>query len=179
MLRAGHFLTSADRLAQADAIVILGGESGGYPRTRHAIDLFNEGYAPLVVFSGGSFIGFGVACSSAQLSVEAAEALGLPGAAMVVSYEAQSTYDEAVNLARLADEHAWRSLIVVTDAFHTRRAARTFRALLPGVEISMSAAPDPRFDPGRWWATEQGLVTVFNEVLKMGFYWANYGISPF
>ena len=43
----------------------------------------------------------------------------------------------------------------------------------------MSAAIDPRFDPGRWWATEQGLVMVFNEVLKLGFYWAHYGISPF
>jgi uncharacterized SAM-binding protein YcdF (DUF218 family) len=122
---------------------------------------------------------FGVACSSAQLSVEAAEGLGLPGAAMVVSYEAQSTYDEAVNLSRLAEERGWHSLIVVTTPFHTRRAARTFRCLVPGVSIQASAAPDPRFDPGRWWGTEDGLVTVFNELLKLGFYWVNHGISPF
>jgi uncharacterized SAM-binding protein YcdF (DUF218 family) len=162
-----------------DAIVILGGESEGYSRTQHAVDLFNQGYAPRVVFSGGTMRDFGLACSSAQLSLEAAQGLGLPENAVVISYEAQSTYDEAVNLARLAGEQGWRSLLVVTTPFHTRRAARTFRTLMPALSISVSAAPDPRFDASHWWRTEEGLVTVVNEVLKLLFYWAKYEISPY
>jgi len=41
-----------------------------------------------------------------------------------------------------------------------------------------SAAPDPRYDASRWWRTEEGLVAVVNEVIKLGFYWVRYGIAP-
>jgi len=74
----------------------------------------------------------------------------------------------------------------VTDLFHTRRAARTFRTLLPDTTIyacpepsrRISAAPDPNVDASRWWQTEEGLVAVFNEVIKLVFYWVRYGIAP-
>ena len=176
----GHFLTAVDAFSQADAIVAQGGDGSDFSRVRHAIRLFNEGHAPVVVFSGGiSLKDAGLACSSAQLSLEAAQELGLPDGAAIIASGAQSTYDEAMNLGRLAQQHGWHSLIVVTDSFHTRRAARTFRALLPDATIYLSAAPDPNYDAGRWWQTEEGLVAVFNEVIKLAFYWAKYGITPF
>lgn len=176
-LAAGRFLVVTDTLPYTDAIVVLGG--GGPHRARHAVDLFNQGYAPLVVFSGGTLEDVGLACSSAQLSLETAQELGLPGDAVLIAAEAQTTYDEAVNLRRLAQERGWRSLIVVTSPLHTRRAARTFRTLLPGIVVYVSAAPDPQYDPARWWATEHGLVGVFTEMVKLAFYWVRYGIVPF
>ena len=145
---------------------------------QHAVQLFNEGRAPVVVFSGGTLKDAGIACSSAQLSLEAAQELGLPPGAAITASGAQSTYDEAMNISRLAQQHRWHSLIIVTDLFHTRRVARTFRTLLPDTTIYLSAAPDPNYDAGRWWQTEEGLVGVFNEVLKLAFYWARYGIAP-
>jgi uncharacterized SAM-binding protein YcdF (DUF218 family) len=175
----GHFLTVVDALSQADAIVVLGGEGGDFSRAQHAVQLFNEDYAPRVVFSGGTLKDAGLACSSAQLSLEAAQKLGLPTDAAIIADGAQSTYDEAVNMRYLAQQHRWHSLIVVTNSFHTRRAARTFRTLLPDTTIYLSAAPDPNYDAGYWWQTEEGLVAVFNEVLKLAFYWAAYGITPF
>jgi len=132
----------------------------------------------VVVFSGGTMQSAGLACSSAQLSLEAAQQLGLPAGAAIIASGAQSTYDEAVNLRRLVQQHRWQSLIIVTDLFHTRRAARTFRTLLPDTTIYLSAAPDPRYDAGRWWQNEHSLVAVFNEVIKLGFYWVRYGIAP-
>ena len=182
-LTIGHFLSVDDTLSPADAVVVLGGEESNFFRTQQAIRLFEEGYAPVVVFSGGTLEDAGIACSSAQLSLEAAQQLGLPGEAVMIAPEAQSTYDEAVNLNQLVQQHDWHSLIVVTDLFHTRRAALTFRTLFdqdhPGVTIYLSAPPDPRYDAARWWQTEQGLIAVLTEVLKLGFYWANYGIAPF
>lgn len=185
-ITVGHFLAADDAASQADAIVILGGEDDNFFRVQQGVELFNEGYAPLVVFSGGTLKGAGIACSSAQLSLEAAQQLGLPANATLIADGAQSTYDEAVNIRRLAQQHGWRSLIIVTDLFHTRRAGRTFRTLLPDTSIyacpepsrRISAAPDPRYDPGRWWQNEEGLVAVFNELIKLAFYWARYGIVP-
>ncbi len=178
-ITAGHFLATEDAISQADGIVVLGGDGDNFFRVQQGVELFNEGYAPLVVFSGGvSLKDAGLACSSAQLSLEAAQQLGLPADATIIADGAQSTYDEAVNIRRLAQQHGWRSLILVTDLFHTRRAARTFRALLPHTTIYVSAAPDPRYHASRWWQNEHSLVAVVNEVLKLGFYWAKYGITP-
>ena len=178
-ITVGHFLTALDAFSQADAIVVLGGDGGDFFRVQQGVALFNEGHAPVVVFSGGvSLKDAGLACSSAELSLEAAQELGLPTNATIIASGAQSTYDEAVNIRRLAQQHRWQSLIVVTDLFHTRRAARTFRTLLPDTTIYLSAAPDPNVDASRWWQTEEGLVAVFNEVIKLVFYWARYGITP-
>lgn len=178
VLTVGHFLTAVDTFSQADAIVILGGDRDGFPRVRQGVNPFNAGYAPVVVFSGGTLKDAGIACSSAQLSLEAAQQLGLPADATLIADGAQSTYDEAVNLRRLAQQYRWHSLIIVTDLFHTRRAARTFRTLLPDATIYLSAAPDPDYDPGHWWRTEDSLAAVFNEVINLAFYWVKYGITP-
>jgi hypothetical protein len=51
--------------------------------------------------------------------------------------------------------------------------------LLPGVTIIVSPAPDPRYDPAHCWRTEDGLVAVMSELLKLGFYWPRYRIAPY
>jgi hypothetical protein len=141
---------------------------------QHALDLFQAGYAPTVVFSAGTlkdaprpsfpwrpFVG--------GLS-EADGWAFRPSPPSSPLSEAQSTYDEArglrvLNLRTMAQEHEWQTLILVTDAFHTRRAARTFRALLPGVTFCRRAL--------------RGRFGVRDASYNTGFYWANYGIRPF
>ena len=178
-LSLGRMLDATSQPTPADAIFVLGGEGGQFTRTRHALDLYDAGLAPKVVFSGGTLLGAGLACTSTELSLEAAQQLGLPAEAIVLADEAQSTLDEAENLARLADEQGWRSLILVTDRFHTRRALRTMQAMMPDVRMAISAPMDPQYDPAHWWGTEHGLIFAVNEALKLGFYWAEYGIKPF
>ena len=98
---------------------------------------------------------------------------------LMISGEAQSTWDEGENLAQLSDEHGWESLALVTDRFHTRRSLRTLQTAMPDQLIYASAPPDSQYDPSRWWDNEHSLVFVFNELLKLGFYWKEYGIQPF
>ena len=173
--RAGAWLTVDDPPAPADAIVVL---ASGLSRTQRGVALYHAGHAPLVVFSNASYKNMAVACSSAQISVADAQALGLPDDAVLVAPLAESTRDEALNLRDLAAARGWNSLIVVTDPLHTRRARQTFRALLPGVRIAASAADYPYYDIHRWWATEQGFIGVFTEALKLAYYWISYGIPP-
>lgn len=176
VLRLGRFLVKDDPLTEADGIVALGG--GGVDRIAHAVALFEAGYAGHVVVSGGRLYTVGIACSSAQLSLEHAQDLGLPAEALVLAPEAQSTHDEAVNLRAIIEARGWTSLIVVTDPPHTRRAAHTFRALLPGITITVSAAPAPDYDAIRWWSNEQSFMAVVNEVVKLLYYWVKHGIAP-
>lgn len=178
LINLGRFLDVSVEAQPANALFVMGGEGQRFMRTQHAIALYEANVAPHVVMSGGTLLDAGVACTSTALSVEAARELGLSEDALILSGEAQSTYDEAVNLAALAEERGWESIGLVTDRFHTRRSLATMRELMPGVALYASAPDDPYFRAGRWWSTEQGLVYVVNELLKLGFYWAQYGIRP-
>jgi uncharacterized SAM-binding protein YcdF (DUF218 family) len=175
-LQIDHFLNVDEPPAPADAIVVL---ASNPKRIQHAVNLYTQGYAPVVVFTDAMYKDAGLACSSALLDVPAAQALGLPGDAVVIADDkVTSTYDEAVAVHALVEDHGWRRLIVVTDPFHTRRAAATFRALIPGVTITASATPDASYDPQHWWRSEEGVMAVITEIGKLVFYWITYGIAP-
>lgn len=179
VINLGRILDVSQPPAHADAIVVMGGEGNRNTRTHHAIELYEQGVASKVVFSGGTLLTAGLACSSTTLSEDAARALGLPAEAIVTAGEAQSTLDEATNLEALAEQRGWHDLVIVTDRFHTRRAYYTLQHYLPGMALQISAPDDPWYNPARWWGNEHSLVFAVNEVLKLGFYWAQYGIRPF
>lgn len=171
-----RFLNVDEPPSQADAIVVL---ASNPHRIHHAVDLYTQGYAPVVAFTDATYKDAGLTCSSARLDVPAAQALGLPaGAAVIADDEVASTYDEAIAARALVAERGWQRLIVVTDPFHTRRAAATFRALIPGVTVIPSATPDGEYDPQHWWRSEEGVMAVISEMVKLAFYWVRYGIAP-
>lgn len=177
-LNLGFFLDASAPPAHADAIVVMGGEGGRFMRSRHAVALYAQGFAPIVVFSGGTLASTGIGCTSTALSLEAATGLGLPAEVVRLAPEAQSTLDEAANLRDLAAAEGWTHLLIVTDRFHTRRARQTLAAYLPGVTLQASAPDDPVYEAASWWRNERSLVFVVNEALKLGFYWIEYGIRP-
>lgn len=176
IMRTDRFLTADAPPTPADAIVVLASEPH---RVRRAVALFEQGYAPVVVFTDATYQNTDLACSSAALDAAAAQALGLPGATIIITEDkVTSTYDEAVAVRKLVEAHNWQTLIVVTDPFHTRRAIHTFRAIIPDATIAASAAPDAGYDPQHWWRSEEGVTAVFSEIIKMIFYWSAYGIAP-
>jgi uncharacterized SAM-binding protein YcdF (DUF218 family) len=176
ILDLGHILDKTDTLAPADAIVVLGGD-GNYHRMRQAAELWKQSYAPLVAFSLPpaelELLG-----TPERTTCEVAAKLGLAPNAEVFAGGATSTYEEAQLLGDMVKQRLWHRLIIVTDSYHTRRAAQTFRAVLPGATIMVVAAPSPTYDVGRWWNNKEGLTGVMNEVVKLGFYCFKYGISP-
>ncbi len=162
----------------ADAIICLGGGGGDFFRTHKAVDLWQQGYAPLVVFSGGTLLSAGIECSSAQLSMQKAVELGLPENAIIMLDGSQSTRDEAVRTDSLCSANGWQHVLVVTGAFHSRRTLRTFQKLVQACRVSCVIAPNPFFDPQQWYKYENSLVSVFSETVKWGYYIVKYDIWP-
>ncbi len=175
----GRFLDVTQTALSADAILVMGGEGGRYQRTEQALQLYDEGVAPIVIFSGGTLLGSGLDCTSTEMSLDAAMQLGLPEEAIIIADQAQSTLDEAANVAALAADNDWHTVVFVTDIFHTRRSLATMEHVTPQIHWIASAPDDTRYNPDRWWTTEDGLVFAVNEALKLAFYWKNYRISPF
>jgi uncharacterized SAM-binding protein YcdF (DUF218 family) len=165
---AGDWLIIRDTPVRADVIHVLGGDSVDFHRARHGVDLYKAGVADTLVFSS---VGMDL-----QNVLKASERFGLPLAHRLALDSCQSTWDEAMAVKNL--NRPWKSIILITDQYHTRRAVHTFQNVLPHIKIYSSPAFNSTYSTERWWKTESGLVAVFTESLKIPYYWVKYGVKP-
>lgn len=133
-----------DPLQPADAVVVLGGEHDG--REDHGIALARSGWAPVVLISNPYQPSDPVmrrVCGESDGKVEV----------ICLSPFPSTTRGEAEMARRLANERAWRKVIVVTWKYHVPRARRVFRQCFstdPNAVV-MEAVPR-RYDysPAQW-----------------------------
>jgi uncharacterized SAM-binding protein YcdF (DUF218 family) len=155
LLAIGDFLMVQDELRPADVIHVIAGPDD---RTDYAIQLYRQGYARQIFFTGGwcTFHNYYHGQHGQQRALER----GVPPEAIAFD-EAQvtSTYDEVVRLKEfiIHSQQPVRSVIVVSDPFHMRRARWTYRHLL-GDQVSLQMAPVPfALSPyhRHWWTDEK------------------------
>jgi uncharacterized SAM-binding protein YcdF (DUF218 family) len=124
----------------ADAIVPLGGILGPTPlpgrllnvgeggeRLEAGIELWQAHKAPWLVFTGGRTPWAIQPEVEGAVSARVAVARGVPADRVLVTREVGNTADEAKAVADLMRERGWKKIILVTSAWHMRRAARQFR----------------------------------------------------
>jgi uncharacterized SAM-binding protein YcdF (DUF218 family) len=153
--------------AHADAIVVLGDDNFYADRATHAAELFRQGVAPEVVASGRRLRpNAGVSELMEHDLVER----GVPkDKIMRLTQDADSTREEAEAVEKLVVEHHWKSVVVVTSSYHTRRTRYIFRKVFPsGVAVSVASARDGDFDPERWWEKRKSIKLFVREVVGMG-----------
>jgi uncharacterized SAM-binding protein YcdF (DUF218 family) len=122
-----------------------------------------------MITTGGEIVLPGLTgVTSAGLSADELESLGVPASAIVKLADSKTTCEDArlalASLAALPDES--KRIIVVTDPFHTRRARWLFNRAAPELEVIPVAANPSWFDPDHWWATDIGIIVVAQEYVK-------------
>ena len=122
---------------QYHAVVVLGGgvlqrgtlrpmpdlSSFSKNRTACGVDLFKQGYADKLVFSGGSSHVFKEGPRDALEMKRWAERLGVPAHAIVTEEHSRTTYENATETKRLLGP---ASILLVTSASHLPRAVALF-----------------------------------------------------
>jgi len=168
-------------LEHADAIVVLSGSATYVERTQEAAALFKEGRSLKIILTNDNQQGgwsseeqrnpFFYERATAELM-----RAGVPMSAIeFIPQPVYSTRDEAAALRSYSDGQGLHSLIVVTSAYHSRRALSTFRAAFAtssvtiGLEHPETGLQTPR--PATWWLYPRGWMMVPNEYLKMVYYW--------
>lgn len=132
-----------------DAIVVAGCrvDPTGQPslalqrRARLGVQLWQEGRAPVVVFTGG--LGT-YAPTEARAAADYAAGLGLPAEATLLEEGSTSTEENARMAAALlrSEGRPAERVLLVTDAYHTLRAGRVFRRFFPEVR-PVGSQPSP------------------------------------
>ena len=82
---------------------------------------------------------------------------------------AGGTEDEGKVLPSWADEHQFRSIVVVASKDHSRRLRRVLDRSMKGhpTRVTVRSERYSSFDPDRWWETRGGIRTEISEVGKL------------
>jgi uncharacterized SAM-binding protein YcdF (DUF218 family) len=139
-----------DPLERADALLVLGNDNFYGDRASRATELFRQGLAPVVVASGKRLRpGADVATLVEHDLIER----GVPKESIVrFAHDADNTREEAEGLLRMVTERNWKSVIVVTSNYHTRRTRYVFEKVFgKNCAVRVASAHDAGFDADRWW----------------------------
>ena len=178
---AARMLIVSAPLEHADVIVVLSGSSTFVERTHLASELYASGkFKRIVLTNDNRQGGWSQSLQRNPYFHERArwelERLGVPSSAIeTIATPVSSTYDEAVALKSFAAANDLHSMLLVTSAYHSRRALKTFQQLMAGTDIICGvASPPPGWQTPRsvtWLFSAQGWRMVPVEYLKIIYYW--------
>lgn len=148
-----------DSISKSDVIVLLEGD--GLNRCQKAADLFKNGWANKILFSGGI-------CDYSYGSYPIVDVLphlielGIPESAIIVENKSLNTKEQAEFVIELVQQNNWKKLILVATHDHQYRAYLTFlkRVLEVNKSILLFNAPARNLP----WFKETGWGTRFNRL---------------
>lgn len=163
-------LTDGTECAPADAIVAVSG--GNTPiRAAEAIRLYQEGWGARLIFSGAAADTSGP--SNAEMMRRQAIAAGVPSDDIITEELSQTTKENAERTKELLVSNGIRRVILVTSAYHQRRASLEFRRLAgDGIMIVNHPAPNDPDWPYVWWLTPRGWWLAGGELVKISAFYA-------
>lgn len=161
---AGRFLYYKDELKPADVIVVLAGEET--ERVEHGIKLFKEGWSrkDRIILTGGPLVW---KYTWATLMQAHAEHLGVPKSAIMLADKSKTTEEDAIFTKEIMDKYGYKSCILVTSPYHSRRALKIFKRVM-GDKIKIISAPAEKswFQFDKWWKRERDRARVLDEYSK-------------
>lgn len=171
----GRFLVVSDPGQRTDAVVILGG--GGPHRVEHGAALLRDGGAQWFVISDSPLNMPGIRVSYAHLMRAEAVWRGVPEDRILTAPGmVRTTYEEALAVRELATARGLRSLTVITDPFHTRRARMAFDDAFrgTGILVLVQRANDSWYRADSWWRDRDAIRETWTEYLKLILYVIGY-----
>lgn len=165
--------STKDDCRAVDAIVaISGGDTSA--RAEGAIELYKHQWAPIIVFSGAAADKSGP--SNAEAMRRQAVAEGVPDGAILVDETSETTKQNATNAIDLFTQNDIKSVILVTSAYHQRRAGLEFghRAGMAVKIVNHPIKSDDQWSAW-WWTTPTGWYLAVSEMIKIILFYVGVG----
>lgn len=181
-----HLLIIEKPIGKADAIWVLGGSGTYLERTQLTAELYKEGISQKIyLVNDGEFGGWNRAeqrnLPFYEISQRELIAQGVAKDDIEILPEnVTGTNYEADLFAKIAKEKGIKSILLVTSAYHSRRALWTFQESIQKNNLSIEIGIEspqvgiqtpPKFS---WWLSRKGWMMVGGEYLKFVYYWLNY-----
>ncbi len=155
--------------AKADAIVVVsGGDTNA--RTQAGIDLYKNGWASVIIFSGAAKDTDSP--SNAAAMKQYALEHGVPEAAIFIEEAAVNTQQNAANTQSFVKDKGYQSVILVTSGYHKRRATLEFEKRAEGIQVRSYPVSQDKDWGWYWWVTPRGWWLAGGELVKIGAFYA-------
>lgn len=159
----GSFLVDSQPPRRADLILVLGGDFWG-PRVLTGAELARLRYAPIALISGPPYRGR----PEGEFAVDFLVQKGYPRELFqVFGHHADSTIAEANALRGERARRHVRRVLLVTSAYHSRRATIVLTLFCPGVRFISVPAPDSHYHAAGWWNDDSSRQLFFSEWAKI------------
>lgn len=174
----GALLITPDAPGPVDAIYVLGGAP--LDRGVEAAQVWTQGWTDRMVFTGenvpNALQALDIMLSEGEVCRRVAVNGGVPDSATHTLEIGTSTMEEAIAILDDALQHGHQRVMILSTSFHLRRIRYVFRERFrkAGVEVLLHPAPGLRFQEDRWWESEEGLLMVYNEYVKLVYYFLRY-----
>lgn len=175
---SGSLLIVEDEISQADVIYVLGGNAKD--RGAKAAELFHSNFAKEIVCIGGNWHDvleeYGITTLESEVTKKVIENRGVPSDKIRLIKHSTSTFEEKSHILKDIQEKGYKSVIIVSDKFHTRRIDGLFRDDLEdkNIRLILIGANNSDYNESDWWKTEKGLIMLNNEYIKNVFYLFKY-----
>jgi uncharacterized SAM-binding protein YcdF (DUF218 family) len=137
-----------------DGIIVLGAAAFGTQpspvfreRINHAVRLYQDGYARMIIFTGGK--GEGEQTAESQAAKEYAEMQGIPPSSILIETSSKTTEENLYYAQCLMIERGIERVIIVSDPLHMKRAMVIARDM--GIKACSSPTPTSQY---RGWKTQ-------------------------
>lgn len=171
-------LLDCDSPQKSDAIILLEGD--GFARYEKAVYLYKEGVAPIICFSGG----FDDEESGAYTFDKIKPLIlncGIPETCLMHENASKNTYDQAVEIVKIAKEKNWKRISLVASHYHSYRAFLTFLRVIkkekPSLLMDMAAVKNLDWFKENTWGKRIDLLK--NEFDKIELYQKKDNVAKF
>jgi len=172
----GDLLVVSDPLPEhcQVAVALSGSARGEAARRAGALRLLQAGHADYVMMGVADATYWGT--STLELARRYVQNVRPPDLAprivlCVIDTKVDSTAEEAAAFLPCLERHGWRSVVVVTSEYHTRRARMIWRATLvranPPFQLTVRGVPDGEFQSRGWWRKRLWAKTWLLEFIKL------------
>ena len=113
----------------------------------------------------------------AELMKNHAMKLGVDEDKILLDSKASTTHENALFTKDIVEEHKFKSIIVVTSEFHSRRSKAAMEKALENtlidgekVDVKVTYSKEEKFNP-KWWTSGNSVLILISEYLKLAGYW--------
>lgn len=174
----GNILVSEDTVQTVDAVFVLSGNA--FERAKAAADIYHQGLSQKIITTGegvgSSLEALGIIMVDAEVTQEALRQLEVDSTAIELIPRGTSTYEESEHILGFARARDFKRIMIISSKFHTRRIRNVFHKKFADAEIQVfiKGAEPLNYTIEKWWESEQGMIFVNNEYMKLLYYWLKY-----
>lgn len=150
--------------SKADAIVVVSG-GNTEARTMGGVNLYKNGWANVIVFSGAAQDKSGPSNAAVMRSIALKN--GVPADAIIMDENSETTQQNAELVKDIFEKRDLKDVILVTSGYHQKRASLEFEKRAGDIKVRNY----PLFQDGDWgwwwWMTPRGWWLATSETFKI------------